>query len=646
MPDARIPSLAPVGLDVVPGYTVLPNGQEDEAWRERHFRWQRETRDWRRMAQADALTNEAYRLSLDKLCVQDTPFFVTLWLEVEEPRAMPLPGVEQPRLNIHDLDLSSLGTVVTGGADDYQVIHPFIPFAYQVQAMQLFDLVTLVEPYRSQRLDVLWDKARGVGLTYAMLAAAYKNWLYRRIRGTILTEKWDKADKGKSFNTLFGKLDLFFNSTPDWIIPPGFKGRGEKGADRQRGALVNPKTGAQINTEPPTATATRSGREAYVMVDEGAFQEYLDEIVATAMGTTLHLFLWSTANWMMGMQWQNKVDEAKKDTSGTVKLIELEYYESPHQDKAWRVETEEAFAAKGLAEQFRVEYLREPASGGTLVYNEQVSRCPDTEEWWDPHRPLYVSCDPGIEDATAWVFWQTHVVDGKKRVRWLDSYEIAKMPVEFHAHLITGIEPRPPDEATGFEGDLAWPLWDAGHFGDEERYFMEWLIDVPPAMIEYYGDPAVLTKDFSHESFARRINDISEDIRAAAGKGEWGVFPMGASWKPIYKRNNFHERRLGMRKVLMYSEFSLTDGAQSFKQSLARTRFQEMTEKAVRAPGHIHDRYSHKVQAGEFGARWETLELTAEELKPARPEGIQTIRNRRTVLSPYQRQHKSLLGVA
>jgi len=634
MPDARIAGLKEWGLDLVPGYTVDPRtGMEDPTWRERYFTWHRNARSWRVDTQAESLRNEEFRNLIDAICERDTAFFVTLWLEVEEPRAMEKSGLDIPRFDPHALtDLADSSDI-----SDYQTIHPFIPFAYQVQGMQIADHVIFGQ-WRSQRLNVLWDKARGVGFTYAMLAWAYKNWLYRKgFRATVLTEKWDKADRAHSLNTLFGKLDLFFDSTPDWKIPPGFRTKGEKDASRVKGTLYNPQTRSQINSEPTTATSTRSGREACVLIDECAFQEYLDELWATAIGTTLHILGWSTASWQMGQQWQSRVDNARKDQSGTVALIELDWYENPHQDEKWKKETQATFAAAGMAEQFEVEYLRNAAAGyGTLVYAAQVRNCPIVPEWYDPTRPLYVSVDPGIEDETAWIFWQTYFRHGKKRIRVIDSYEIAKMPVEFHAHLITGIPPRKPEG--DFPGDAAWPLWAEGYFGDEELRIMDWLRKIPPTSVEYYGDPAVLVKDYSHESFASKINVISEEIREAAGIDPVGIFPMGASWKPIYKRNNFNERRMGARKALMFTEFSDRDGALLVMDALSKTRFQERTEKATRAPGHIHDRYSHRTQAFEFGMLWETMDLTAEELAPQKIEKPKSIHKGRKASSPYQRQ--------
>ena len=157
----------------------------------------------------------------------------------------------------------------------------------------------------------------------------------------------------------------------------------------------------------------------------------------------------------------------------------------------------------------------------------------------------------------------------------------------------------------------------------------------------------ILTKDYSHESFAIKLNQLTTEIREAAKVDPVPIFPMGASWKPIYKRNNFNERRMGARKALMFTDFAPTDGALVLKESLALTRFQEVTGKTTRPPGHLHDRTYHRVTTYEFGMLWETMELTAAELAPVKPEKP-AVRQRagHGARSRHQRQTKSLMGVA
>ena len=124
----------------------------------------------------------------------------------------------------------------------------------------------------------------------------------------------------------------------------------------------------------------------------------------------------------------------------------------------------------------------------------------------------------------------------------------------------------------------------------------------------------------------------------------------------IHKRNNLHDRRNAMREALTHCEFSLTDGAQSFKEALFSVRFQELTEKTTRPPGTIHDRFSHQVTAGEFGMVYEELRLTVGEVKPqkiADPRRIGSTHTSglKTTKSPYghtrhnRKDVASLLGV-
>ncbi len=651
MPDARIAGLAEWGLDRVPGYRMDPaTGLEDPTWRQDFKDWHAEMLAWRADTQLHCLSDPLFRSYVDTLCARDPAFFTALWLEIEEPRAMEynVEGDDGP--DDESFDRAEL----FDGADteSYETIYPYIPFAYQVEAVQTFARVVLGKKLRSRRHNVLWDKARGVGLTYAILAVMYWGWLYKRgLRGTILTEKWDKADRSHSLNTLFGKLDLFFKSTPDWIIPPGFKQKGEKEAHRVMGMLYNPLTGATISTEPTTVSSTRSSREGYIAIDECAFHEHLDETWATCLGTTFHVMGWSTASYQYGRQWATKLKEGRKDEAGTTTVVTLDWFENPHQDEAWLAEERARFVAAGLAEQFDVEHLRNPDAGyGTLVYFNQVQNCPDTDLWYDDSRPLNISVDPGVEDATAWVFWQTHFPGGKKRIRWIDSYERAKLPVDFHTHVLTGIEPKPARRGKPGEPDIpadtAYALWAEGFFGEREKYFMEWLRTVPAGNITLYGDPAMRSRDVAHNSFERLFAEGTLALREREGLPAIPV-QVTLPWEIIYRRNKLNDRRTGLREALMFSEFSLTEGAQELKDAFASTRFQEATGKNTRPPGHIHDEFSHRVTAGEFGAIWETLSLTEAEVKPQTIAKPKRLTHGHKARSRYQQQKQSsLLGVA
>ena len=657
---ATIPALAAENLDIVPGYRLGADGREDVAWRAEFFTWYENVRDWRLWAQEKFLRDSEFREHILHLCSRDSALFTLLFMTVEEPRSMEY--FDAPEMGVED----ALAQFASGqweiAADDlsYRTIHPYIPFDYQIHAHRLLTY-TILGPLRGFYHDVLWDKARGIGMSYAFLAWAYWAWLFvPGLRGTILTEKWDKAERSDDLNSLFGKLDLFLDATPAILIPAEFKGKGEKQANRALGRLTHPTTGSAIFTEPTTADSTRGGREAYVGVDEINFHEYLSETWATIGGTTKHRIGWSSASYRYGRQGERLFKKGREHPNACT-VVTLEWYQNPHQDDRWYQAERERFRAAGQEEQFEVEYLRNAAAGsGTLVYKKQVDLTPLTEEWWDKTKPLKMSVDPGTADATAVCFWQTHFRDGRKIIRVLDSVQMEKVPVQVWAHVLTGIEPigahtdengqhQPPDDAYAF--------WLEGYFNQGNvMAVMEWMAEVNPHDILLYGDPAMLRRDVTHDSWISVFEGLTLKLRRRKyGVNHPNAIPIYANFpsvKPLYKRSNFQDRRVGAREALQMTEWSTREGALLVREALENTRFQEMTERTVRPPGHIHDQYSHRATAYEWGMIWETLKLTPDELKPqslSKTEQPKRLRRggRPPGRSAYQRTRvETLVGVS
>ncbi len=657
---ARIPALEEAGLDLVPGYRLDEQGREDPAWRADFFAYYERKRDWRVWAQEKFARDSAFRDHILLLCSRDSAFFTDLFMTVEEPRSMEY--FDAPEMGIDE----ALAQFAEGQWDiqtddlSYRTVHPFIMFDYQIAAHRLLTY-TILGPMRGFYHDILWDKARGIGMSYAFLAWAYWAWLFvPGLRGTILTEKWDKAERNDDLNSLFGKLDLFLEATPRILIPDTFKDKGEKGAHRAMGRLVHPENGSAIFTEPTTADSTRGGREAYVGVDEMNFHEYLDETWATIGGTTKHRVGWSSASYRYGRQGERKFENGRKHPKSAT-VVTLDWYQNPHQDDAWYQAERERFRAAGQEEQFEVEYLRNAAAGsGRLVYVAQTAMTTVTDEWWDSTKPLKMSVDPGTADATAFCFWQTHFRDGNKRIRVLDSIQLDKVPVQFWAHVITGIEPigahsdetgmpQPADESYAF---LLEGFFEQGNV----RQIMEWMAEVNPHAIMLYGDPAMLRRDVTHDSWISVFETLTLKLRRRKfGAQHPNAIPIYANFpsvKPLYRRNNFQDRRVGAREALQMTEWSNREGALLVREALSSTRFQEMTERATRAPGNIHDQFSHRVQSYEYGMMWETLKLTPDELAPQRLGKIEQAKRLRRGgqnrgRSAYQRTRpETLVGVS
>ncbi len=631
MPDAIIPSLAPYGLDVVPGYRVDElTGAEDPNWRSEWFTWRDAVREHRLWVQETCHRDQQFRADHLALCKNDPAYFITMWLVVEEPRGEDAAYADVDGLD--DVDDDAADWSLIEEPDDADVIMDFIPFAYQVELIQLFATINA----SPRRLDVYISKARGIGVSYVILAAAYWAFLFRPWRGIFLSDKLERADRSMDLSSMFGKVDLFFYYTPNWMRPKGWNAKSTK--HRQAGMFKNPENGiGQLTAVATTPEAGRGDRARFSASDESAFQEHFGATHATLEGTVRHRWAWSSESYAKGRQWQRawqaaRTHERQATAAGkrpVAKVIELDWYLNPYQNRQWYDETRARMAAAGQASQFSVEYLRNPDDGySTLIYPE-VKRCPDVPGWFEPDKMLFGSWDPGTKDATAVSFWQTHFSDGHKVVRWIDSHERAGPPAEFWSHFITGLWPR--------EGDRIWPVmqdeWGERLFGDRERYFMTWLAAVRPGMLWMCGDPAMAATGggghlYQHKENSWMARFMAETRRLRESRGIDPPIPVLVHHRELYKRNRHHDRRTALHEALVYSEFSTTEGAQELKQAIGSVRLQEMTEKSTTAPGWIHDGFTHRCSTAEFGMGYETMKLTAGEIAQPKLQQLAGIKRR------------------
>lgn len=601
--EVRIPSLKSWGdahgwddLDLVPAYRIDGASEhEDPTWRADWFAWRERVLVVRNEVQDRFARDIAFREEEFERCRTDPGWFITIWLWVEEPRP-------------DDENLTEDG--------EFDTLKEFIPFAPQGRLVYL----TVAILFHPTRYDLFISKARGFGVSYIMAAICFWAWTFKRgFRTRYLSQKLEKADRAHDLDSLFAKIDLFMQYLPDRFIPEGFN-RGTKGRavkHRQSAMFKNPQGGAQITAEATTGDSVRGGRGASVFNDEAAFQEQYKATRATVGGSTRHRIDWSSESFAKGRQWWDawhtaqKVNKERREKGldPVATVIEIDWYENPYQDQRWYETEQAAYESDGNLEEFATEYLRDPRQHGTHVY-PQVGDCPDTPEWFDKTRMLNAGIDPGMADDCAFVFWQNHFPEGKKKVRWLDSFVRNRLPAEWYAHVMTGIMPIP--------GDVAYPYAEDLEHSEIQR-MMLWLGDIPAHMLTIYGDPAIQSQDTGASSFRRRFILTSQELsdRRIQGDPEKGIAPDATAldvsreivqpYRSIYLRNNHPDRRMALRKALAYSEFSLTDGAQLLKEDIGNVRFGEVTERTSLAPKVRHDRHTHRTSGAEFGMVFDDL---------------------------------------
>jgi len=139
---------------------------------------------------------------------------------------------------------------------------PIKLFPYQIEFLKEMD-----NAYKN-RHDLGVKKSRKAGFSWVSVAYVYWRWLFDKdFYALIGSHKEDTLDKKGNPDTLMGKLDIFIQYTPTWLLPKGFN----YSKHRLEFNLKNPESGNLIKGETSISDFARSGRYGMVLMDEVAF---------------------------------------------------------------------------------------------------------------------------------------------------------------------------------------------------------------------------------------------------------------------------------------------------------------------------------------------------------------------------------------
>lgn len=589
--SAHIPALEPWGLAKVPGFRTLPRSRysdlppvEDPEWRDDWFDWRDRATEAKVIIQTAMRDRPELRQAELALCAKDPAYWLTMYGTIEEPRAI----------------------------DGEEFFKDFTPFAYQVHLMQWF--VAMCES--SDISDGYVTKARGLGATWIMVAAATWAWLFKPWRGILVSRKEDLVDKPLDLNSMFGKIDLLLDMIPSWMEPEGFN----RTNHRLRMMLMHPTSRAQITGESTTGKAGRGARATYIIYDEAAFIEKFQDVYATGAGTTKHRFGISSESFSEGYYWYDTWNAVKKIAPSHVQ--ELDFFHNPYFDANWFDGELERWMGHD-PEGFKREYLRDPWAGyGQAVYPIADS-LDTTDEGHDPGVPLLIGIDPGLADDTAIVIAQMRGEGTNRHLVYLDSYENNRLPAEWYAHILTGVKPEMGDKCYGL------PVTP-----NDERMF-RFFAPIRPSLLQVACDPAGGQKDASGLSFVERI--VLESLRLRNRQREREIAQIVAEktrdgmpeesaldyamrevpkakaviplYEELYRKNRHDQRRLSLRTILTNAKFYSSPGAGRIRLAMKHYRFSEPTDKSTSEPAPIHDQWSHLVTACEYMATFIGLNI-------------------------------------
>jgi hypothetical protein len=553
---ADIPALAAYGLSRVPGAV----NSTDDYWRGQYFPWKDTIITLRDRVHDMAEGDAAFREEEMRLCAADPAYWLAMYGWIEEPRTTP----------------------------DEETIKPFIPFEFQVRLLQEF-VRTVEQPYAR---DLYISKARGLGASWLLCAAAYWAWLFRPWRGKLVSRNEKLVDAPLDLDSLFGKIDFLIHWTPKWMLPAGY----QRKEHRRELMLQNPSTGAAISGESTTSQAMRGARSTYSIYDEAAFIRNFSEVWATGESTTTHRIGVSTESFSVGYDWWDTWNLIKKEGDPTT-VIELEWWENTYQDQQWFQRAEAR--SLGQIEKFRREYLRNPYEGSGQFIYEIARNLPERFLAFDPVMPLYISIDPGHADDTAIVWAQDHDDEGHAGLSFLGSYERNYAPVEWYAHLLTGIRPEEQDLCFGME------------MSEYEEHLFLFFHNLPWSndRVMVFMDPAGAQRHagisfwdiFTEKTFElrKRVHERKADLDLPNVGPPTPIVPEYQALKKFSQ--SFHEeRRNATRPILMHSVVDKSLWGVRIKTCLVNYRMSELTDKSTSESKPIHGKGSHIVTAVEY----------------------------------------------
>lgn len=270
-------------------------------------------------------------------------------------------------------------------------IKPFFLFPYQETIIQKLEWA---ENFGGD-VEILVDKPRGMGITWLIVAYFNWKWMFRpNWTAFVLSRTELEVDDGTNVpgNSIFSKFRWIIAHTPKWMLPAGYKPKGEKGtATDSTLKIINPEIGSGIFGSSTNSNAGRSRRYSIILVDE---------CFAIDRFTETHRSLESVARIGVYISTTKASIEAKKFKDNIEKAgnyISLDWRDHPWKDDEW-------YKEKLAKAEFDPELMKEIDKGYSVSVKEQyypeIAQAKVVKMPYNPNLPIYQFLDFGKGDLT------------------------------------------------------------------------------------------------------------------------------------------------------------------------------------------------------------------------------------------------------
>lgn len=310
-------------------------------------------------------------------------------------------------------------------------IKPFFLFDFQTK---IIDKLEWAEHWGGD-VEILVDKPRGMGLTWLIVSYFFWKWLFRpNWSAFILSRTEAEVDSGDriSGNSIFSKFRWIVSKTPKWMLPEGYKPKGEKGtATDSTLSIINPQNGAGIFGSSTNSNAGRSRRYSIVFVDECFSIDRFTEV---------HRSLTTVARIQLYVSTTKASIEAKKFKDAIEKAgnyISLDWKDHPWKDQIW-------YEEQLLKAEFDPELMKEIDKGYTVSeknqYYPQIKFAKIVAIQYNPNLPLFCGLDFGKSDLTVIIWFQ---FDGNQ-MNIIECYASSQKKADWYAPFLNPDSPFNP----------------------------------------------------------------------------------------------------------------------------------------------------------------------------------------------------------
>ena len=307
-------------------------------------------------------------------------------------------------------------------------------------------------------------KSRDVGLTWMDVAHTAKQWLTASYWfHLVVSTNFALAADDKDIKSYFYKLHYLLKRIPEWLLPEGFSGFGERKEHDKTGLLINPVTGAQIKASTTTDDAGRGDRVTLVTLEEAGTHEAFGRKWNNAVLVANHVVAIGTPETKEGYDWYNLVHGREGYTKP--RIFTFWWHEVPGRDAQWYAAISKIMSEDERQRELDLNWL---AGTGDFLYpifqTKEAGYFPFVPGW-----PTRIVMDDGWDDHYAITIVQKDLQH--RRVRVVAGYYNSGMPLRFYGQLLR-CQP---------SGQFHW--------GERERDLMDWLSQyhvVNEAL--FYGD--------------------------------------------------------------------------------------------------------------------------------------------------------------